>query len=72
MTPQQFREFQVEIVGTQAGAHKRLADLLGTSEISIKRYATDARPIPEYIAQSMRAMVLLKRENSLGKLSMIA
>ncbi len=65
----QFREYEAEVVGEDDGAHKRLAALLGTSEIGIKRYATDARPIPDYIAQSLRAMVLLHREKKLKKLS---
>ena len=69
MTVEQFRDYQGEVVGIEAGAHARLAELLGTSEIGIKRYATGARPIPDYIAQSLRAIVLLHRENRLKKLS---
>lgn len=68
MDQEQFRAYQAEIVGSEAGAHGRLAMLLGTSEIGVKRYATGARPIPDYVAQSLRAMVLLAREDLLGKL----
>lgn len=68
MDSAQFRAYQFEVVGEEMGAHKRLADLLGTSEISIKRFATDGRPIPDYIAQSLRAMALLSRQTLLAKL----
>lgn len=69
MDSEQFRAYQVEVVGEdEYGAHVRLAALLGTSAVSVKRYATEARPIPDYIAQSLRAMVLLARKNMLKKL----
>ena len=68
MPAKQFKAYQLELVGPEDGAHKRLAALLGTSEIGVKRYATDGRPIPEYIAQSLRAMVLLHRAGKLKKL----
>lgn len=68
MTPEQFRDYQTEIVGTEPGVHNRLAQLLGTAEIGIKRYATGARPIPEYVAQSLRAMALLHRAGKLKNL----
>jgi len=61
----QFRKYQTELVGDGNGANKRLADLLGTSEVGVKRFATDGRPIPDYIAQSMRALVLLQRNKML-------
>lgn len=69
---EQFRKYEAELVGIDNGAHKRLAALLCTSEIGVKRYATEARPIPDYIAQSLRALVLLHRENKLKKLSEMA
>ena len=69
MDQEQFRAYQSEVVGSEAGAHGRLASLLGTSQIGVKRYATGARPIPDYVAQSLRAMVLLAREGLLKKLS---
>ena len=67
----QFRLYQIELVGDLVGMHGRLARALGTSEISVKRYATNARPIPDYIAQSLRTLVLLKREKLLNKLNNI-
>ena len=69
MDVNQFRAYQAELVGAEDGAHKRLAELLGTSEIGVKRYATGARAIPDYIAQLLRALVLLHRCKKLKNLS---
>lgn len=66
MDHEQFRAYQAEVVGEESGAHGRLAGLLGTSEFSVKRFATGARPIPDYVAQSLRAMALLARKNLLN------
>lgn len=68
LSAEQFREYEVELVGKEIRMHARLAALLGTSEIGVKRYATEARPIPDYIAQSLRALVLLKRRKQLKML----
>ncbi len=68
----QFRAYQAELVGHESGAHKRLAECLCMSEIAVKRYATGTRPIPDYIAQSLRAMVLLSQKKLLKKLSEMA
>ncbi len=68
ITVDQFRAYEVELVGEAIGMHARLAALIGTSEVGVKRYATNARPIPDYIAQSVRALVLLKREKHLKDL----
>ena len=69
MTPEQFRAYQAELGDL---THAATAELLGASEISVKRYATGGRDIPEYIAQSLRAMVLLHRAGKLKKLSEMA
>ena len=69
MDQAQFRAYQAEVVGSDTGAHGRLAALLGTSEIGVKRYATGGRPIPDYVAQSLRAMALLARANILKNIS---
>lgn len=71
ITVEQFRAYEVELVGESVGMHARLAVLIGTSEVGVKRYATNARPIPDYIAQSVRAMVLLKRKKILKNLEEI-
>lgn len=42
--------------------HAELAAVLGISEVSVKRYATDANVIPDQIARLMIALVLIKRE----------
>lgn len=68
ITVEHFKAYEIELVGDTSGMHVRLAALLGTSEVGIKRYATGARPIPGYIAQSIRAMVLLKRKKILADL----
>lgn len=65
MTPDQFRAYQSELGNL---THAATADLLGSAEVGVKRYATGARPIPEYIAQSLRAMVLLHRAGKLKRL----
>ncbi|MDN0082406.1 hypothetical protein QU487_06515 [Crenobacter sp. SG2305] len=72
MEVEQFRAYQAELVGDEEGAHQRLADLLCTSLVGVKRYATGARPIPDYIAQSLRAMVLLHRSKLLKNLDSMA
>lgn len=68
ITVEQFKAYEIELVGDAIGKHARLADILGTSEVGIKRYATGARPIPDYIAQSLRALVLLKRKKQIANL----
>lgn len=68
MSAAQFREYEAEVVGEEVGMHERLAALLGTSEIGVKRFATGGRPVPDYVAQSLRAMVLLKRSRKLKNL----
>lgn len=68
MSAEQFRQYEAEVVGSEAGMHERLAALLGTSEIGVKRFATGGRPIPDYVAQSLRAMVLLRRAKKLKQL----
>lgn len=60
--------YEAEVVGSDVGMHGRLAMLLKISKIGVKRYATEARPIPEYVAQELRAMVLLARNNLLNEL----
>jgi len=68
MSADQFREYETELVGKEDGMHGRLAALLGTSEIGVKRFATGGRPVPDYVAQSLRAMVLLHRQKKLKNL----
>jgi hypothetical protein len=68
MSGAQFRAYQVELVGEEEGLHARLAALLGTSEIGVKRFSTGARPVPGYVAQSLRAMVLLHRSKKLNRI----
>ena len=65
MSAEQFCEYEAEVVGSEAGIHGRLAALLGTSEIGVKRFASGGRPVPDYVAQSLRAMVLLRRAKKL-------
>lgn len=66
MSPEQFRGYQTELGNI---THAELARILGVAEIGVKRYATGSRPIPEYIAQSLRAMVILNREGLFWKMS---
>lgn len=66
MNPEQFRNYQAELGNM---THAETARLLGVAEIGVKRYATGSRPIPEYIAQSLRAMVLLNREGLFEKMA---
>lgn len=44
---------------------EQMAELLGVSLVGLKRYETDARPIPEYIARSAIALKLCHKENLL-------
>lgn len=68
MTPTQFRAYQTELGLT----HGSTAEALCISEVSVKRYATDAQPIPPHIAKLFRAVVLLTRLKKLGKLDEMA
>lgn len=47
---------------------EQMAELLGVSLIGLKRYETDARPIPDYIARSAKAMELCYKHNLLSVL----
>ena len=51
-----------------ARTQEQMAELLGVSLIGLKRYETDARPIPEYIARSATAMELCHKNNLLQTL----
>jgi hypothetical protein len=68
MTPEQFRTYQLELDQT----HATTAEALCISEISVKRYATGAQPIPPHIAKFFRAVVLLARLKKLVKLDEMA
>lgn len=54
MDQEQFRAYQVEVVESDTGAHGRLAALLGTSEIGVKRYATGGRYLGRINGQHKR------------------
>lgn len=68
MTPTQFRAYQTELELT----HSATAEVLCISEISVKRYATDAQPVPPHIAKLLRAVILLTRLKKLAKLDEMA
>ena len=44
---------------------EQMAELLGVSLIGLKRYETDARPIPEYIARSAMTLELCHKNGLL-------
>lgn len=65
MTADKFRAYQVEL-GRKT--HAEMAELLGVSEVSVKRYAT-GHSIPPQVAKLVRALVLLNRLRKLQMLS---
>lgn len=64
MNARQFRDYQAEL-GVN---HPQTARLLKLSRIGVARFATGGRPIPPYVAQALRAMVLLHRAGQLSEL----
>ena len=66
MTPEQFLAYRAELGLT---THAALAAALCISEISVKRYATDAQPIPPTVGRLLRALVLLHRSKKLSNLN---
>lgn len=50
---------------------EQMADLLGVSLIGLKRYETDGRPIPSYIARSAKTMELCNKHGLLPVLERI-
>lgn len=58
MIPDQLREIETELGLTHAG----LAQLLGVSEISVKRMATGAQVITEQTAKQLVGLLLIERE----------
>lgn len=68
MTPTQFRAYQDELNQT----HNATAEALCISEVSVKRYATGAQPIPPHVAKLFRAVVLLTRLRKIPKLDELA
>lgn len=69
LTSEQFRTYQGELGNLTHGA---TAALLGVSEVSVKRYATGAQPIPPQTAKLLRALVLLHRLKKIDKLMQMA
>jgi plasmid maintenance system antidote protein VapI len=65
MTHEEFRALEMSL----AGSHAAMAELLGVSEISVKRYATGAQPIPADIARLAVALLLIADEGLQKKFS---
>lgn len=58
MTNEDFRAIEDAI----SESHADMALRLGVSEISVKRYATGAQPVPVHIAKLAVALLLVQRE----------
>jgi hypothetical protein len=58
MKHEKFRAVESAVAET----HDDMAKRLGISEVSVKRYATGAQPIPEHIARLAVALLLMQRE----------
>jgi predicted transcriptional regulator len=58
MDKDEFRRIE-EVLGLM---HGEMAANLGVSEISVKRYATGAQPIPRHVARLAVALIILQRE----------
>lgn len=63
MTSDEFREIEASL----AQGHADMANQLGISEVSVKRYATASQPIPEPIARLMVALLVLSNGRHLKK-----
>lgn len=59
MNEQTFKTIEAEL-GLQ---HAPMAEALGISEISVKRYATGAQTIPPHISKLTVALLLIHRES---------
>lgn len=59
MDTEDFRSIEATL-GLQ---HAEMASALGVSEVSVKRYATGAQPIPEHVARLAVALLLFRRED---------
>jgi hypothetical protein len=58
MSPDNFRKIEDQI----AASHKGMADELGMAEVSVKRFATGAAPIPGPVARLSVALLLIQKE----------
>lgn len=58
MTPDQLRDIETELGLTHAG----LAQLLGVSEVSVKRMATGTQVITEQTGKQLVSLLLIERE----------
>lgn len=47
---------------------EKMAELIGVSLVGLKRYETDARPIPDYIAKSARTLEFCHQNGLLSAL----
>lgn len=65
MTHDDFRSIEQDL----AASHAEMAFMLGVSEVSIKRYATGAQPVPPHIAKLVIAQLLLQSEGLQKKFS---
>jgi hypothetical protein len=63
MTSEEFREIEAAL----AQGHADMAEKLGISEVSVKRYATGSQPIPVHIARLMVALLVLSNGRQLKK-----
>ncbi len=63
MTSDEFREIEACL----AQGHADMANQLGISVVSVKRYATASQPIPENIARLMVALLVLSNGRHLKK-----
>ena len=55
MTHDEFRRIESKV----AVSHADMATRLGVSEVSVKRFATGAKPIPKHVARLSVALMLI-------------
>jgi DNA-binding transcriptional regulator YdaS (Cro superfamily) len=65
MNPEDFQAIE----GAVATTHADMASKLGISEVSVKRYATGAQPIPAHISKLVVALLLIQNEELQKKFS---
>lgn len=58
MSPEKFRKIEDQV----ATSHKGMAEELGMSEVSVKRFATGGAPIPAAASRLSVALLLIQKE----------
>jgi hypothetical protein len=67
MTPSEFRDLAIKIVGKRPGWQRRLGHKIGVQQATISRYASGVLPIPLVVAVALEALLNPNRHFSKRK-----